>query len=100
MAPGLRYPLLGYLAAVALTRMTFGAHFPLDVLLGTIIGWQVGLFAVALTRAARLLLRLRPPPRRLGASPRGPRSRRPHDARRRRDEAPVATSTPIAPPRG
>jgi predicted MFS family arabinose efflux permease/membrane-associated phospholipid phosphatase len=55
MAPRLRYPLLGYLAAVAVTRMTFGAHFPLDVLLGTIIGWQVGMFAVALTRAVRLL---------------------------------------------
>jgi membrane-associated phospholipid phosphatase len=55
LAPRLRYPLLGYLAAVALTRMTFGAHFPLDVTLGTIIGWQVGMFAVALTRALRLL---------------------------------------------
>ena len=40
---------------VAVTRITFGAHFPLDVVVGTIIGWQVGLFAVALVRAARLL---------------------------------------------
>jgi membrane-associated phospholipid phosphatase len=55
MAPRLRAPLLGYLAAVAVTRMTFGAHFPLDVLIGTIVGRQVGLFAVALTRAGRLL---------------------------------------------
>ena len=55
MAPRLRTPLLGYLAAVALTRMTFGAHFPLDVLVGTVVGWQVGQFAVAVTRAGRLL---------------------------------------------
>jgi membrane-associated phospholipid phosphatase/predicted MFS family arabinose efflux permease len=55
MAPRVRYPVLAYLAAVAVTRMTFGAHFPLDVLVGTIVGWQVGLFSVALTRAAGLL---------------------------------------------
>jgi membrane-associated phospholipid phosphatase/predicted MFS family arabinose efflux permease len=55
IAPRLRAPLLVYLAAVAVTRITFGAHFPLDVVVGTIVGWQVGLFAVAVTRAARLL---------------------------------------------
>jgi membrane-associated phospholipid phosphatase len=37
------------------TRMTFGAHFPLDVLIGTIVGWQVGLATAALIRSARLL---------------------------------------------
>ena len=55
IAPKLRVPLLTYLAAIAVTRMTFGAHFPLDVLLGTIIGWQVGLATAALLRGARLL---------------------------------------------
>jgi membrane-associated phospholipid phosphatase/predicted MFS family arabinose efflux permease len=55
IAPALRYPAFVYLAAIAVTRMSFGAHFPLDVALGTIAGWQVGLFAVALTRAAGLL---------------------------------------------
>lgn len=55
MARRLRPALFVYLAAVAVTRVAFGAHFPLDVLLGTILGWQVGLFSVALTRAARLL---------------------------------------------
>jgi undecaprenyl-diphosphatase len=55
MAPILRVPAFTYLAAIAVTRITFGAHFPLDVVVGTIVGWQVGLFAVALTRAARLL---------------------------------------------
>jgi predicted MFS family arabinose efflux permease/membrane-associated phospholipid phosphatase len=55
MAPLLRLPAFAYLAAVAVTRITFGAHFPLDVVVGTIVGWQVGLFAVAVTRAGRLL---------------------------------------------
>jgi membrane-associated phospholipid phosphatase/predicted MFS family arabinose efflux permease len=55
MAPILRVPAFTYLAAIAVTRITFGAHFPLDVVVGTFVGWQVGLFAVALTRAARLL---------------------------------------------
>jgi predicted MFS family arabinose efflux permease/membrane-associated phospholipid phosphatase len=51
----LRAPLMVYLAAIAVTRMTFGAHFPLDVLLGTIVGVQVGLATAALLRASRLL---------------------------------------------
>ena len=55
LAPKLRVPALVYLVAVAVTRITFGAHFPLDVLLGAIIGWQVGFFSVALSRAARML---------------------------------------------
>jgi len=55
MAPRLRVPALVYLAAIAVTRITFGAHFPSDVVVGTIVGWQVGLFAVALARAGRLL---------------------------------------------
>ena len=36
--PRLRYGLLAYVAAVALTRVFFGAHFPLDVLAGTALG--------------------------------------------------------------
>ena len=63
MAPILRVPAFAYLVAIAATRITFGSHFPLDVVLGTIVGWQVGLFAVALTRAARLL----PQPDRIAA---------------------------------
>jgi membrane-associated phospholipid phosphatase len=55
MAPVLRFPAFAYLAAIAVPRITFGAHFPLDVVVGTIIGWQVGLSAVAVTRAGRLL---------------------------------------------
>jgi membrane-associated phospholipid phosphatase len=55
LAPPLRAVLLTYLAAVAFTRMTFGAHFPLDVAVGAVIGTTVGRFSVALTRAAGLL---------------------------------------------
>lgn len=36
--PRLRTPLWIYVAAVALTRVTFGAHFPVDVLAGVVIG--------------------------------------------------------------
>jgi membrane-associated phospholipid phosphatase/predicted MFS family arabinose efflux permease len=36
--PRLRYGLWAYVAAVALTRVFFGAHFPLDVLAGTALG--------------------------------------------------------------
>ena len=55
MAPPLRAVLLTYLGAVAFTRMTFGAHFPLDVAVGAVVGTTVGRFSVALTRAAALL---------------------------------------------
>jgi membrane-associated phospholipid phosphatase len=60
IAPRLPSALLVYLAAVAVTRMAFGAHFPLDVLVGGIVGWEVGLFSVALVRAAGLLPAGRP----------------------------------------
>ena len=50
LAPRLRPALIGYVAAVAVTRMTFGAHFPLDVIVGTILGWEVGLLTVAVMR--------------------------------------------------
>jgi membrane-associated phospholipid phosphatase len=36
--PRLRWALWGYVAAVGLTRVMFGAHFPLDVVAGTILG--------------------------------------------------------------
>jgi membrane-associated phospholipid phosphatase len=55
LARRLRGPLLVYLGFVAVTRVLFGAHFPLDVVVGAIVGWQVGLFAVELTRTSGLL---------------------------------------------
>jgi membrane-associated phospholipid phosphatase len=51
----LRGPLLAYVAAVALTRLLFGAHFPIDVLVGAAIGHEVGLFTTTLLASARLL---------------------------------------------
>jgi len=55
--PKLRAPLLVYLGAVALTRVLFGAHFPLDVAVGAILGWEIGLFSAGLAAAAGLLPR-------------------------------------------
>ncbi len=53
--PALRRPLLAYVALVALTRVMFGAHFPLDVLVGGIVGYELGLFAAHLMASGRLL---------------------------------------------
>ena len=55
IAPRLRWPLLGYLIAVAISRITFGAHFPLDVVVGGVVGWEVGVFSAELLRAGGLL---------------------------------------------
>jgi membrane-associated phospholipid phosphatase len=51
----LRVPLLAYVAAVAFTRVLFGAHFPLDVLVGAAVGYELGLFTASLLANARLL---------------------------------------------
>jgi dolichol-phosphate mannosyltransferase len=53
--PALRRPLLAYVALVALTRVIFGAHFPLDVLVGAVVGYELGLFAAHLMASGRLL---------------------------------------------
>jgi membrane-associated phospholipid phosphatase/MFS family permease len=53
--PRLRGVLIGYVAAVGFTRVLFGAHFPLDVVVGAALGYVIGLFAVALIANARLL---------------------------------------------
>jgi undecaprenyl-diphosphatase len=53
--PALRRPLLVYVGLVALTRVLFGAHFPLDVLVGALVGHELGLFAARLMASARLL---------------------------------------------
>jgi membrane-associated phospholipid phosphatase len=54
-APMLRRPLVVYVAAVGFTRVLFGAHFPLDVIVGAALGYELGLFTVALLAYARLL---------------------------------------------
>jgi membrane-associated phospholipid phosphatase len=53
--PALRRPLLVYVALVALTRVLFGAHFPIDVIVGAIVGYEMGLFAARLMASARML---------------------------------------------
>ncbi len=53
--PALRRPLFAYVVAVALTRVLFGAHFPLDVLVGAVVGYELGVFAVHLMASGRML---------------------------------------------
>jgi membrane-associated phospholipid phosphatase len=53
--PALRRPLIGYVALVGLTRITFGAHFPIDVVVGAALGYEFGVFAARLTASAGLL---------------------------------------------
>ena len=40
---------------VALTRVTFGAHFPIDVAVGAVLGFEFGLFAASLMANTGLL---------------------------------------------
>lgn len=51
--PRLRHALWAYVAAVALTRVLFGAHFPLDVVAGTALGTAAALAVAALVARAR-----------------------------------------------
>ncbi len=51
--PRLRWVLWAYVAAVAFTRVLFGAHFPLDVIAGTILGAASAYLVAAL--AGRLV---------------------------------------------
>jgi membrane-associated phospholipid phosphatase/MFS family permease len=53
--PALRGPLIAYVAVVGMTRVLFGAHFPLDVLVGGVLGYELGVFAARLMAGARLL---------------------------------------------
>ena len=53
--PVLRRPLIAYVVVIALTRVMFGAHFPLDVLVGTVLGYELGTFSARLMASARLL---------------------------------------------
>ncbi len=51
--PWLRVPFWIYCGVIGLTRITFGAHFPLDVVAGMAFGYPVGLFAWELVCALR-----------------------------------------------
>ena len=50
--PRLRYALWAYVAAVAFTRVMFGAHFPLDVIAGTVLGAASAYAVAGLVRIA------------------------------------------------
>ena len=52
--PRLRFALWAYIAAVAFTRVLFGAHFPLDIVAGTALGTASALLvAIAFDRRRR-----------------------------------------------
>jgi membrane-associated phospholipid phosphatase len=53
--PALRRPLLFYVALVAFTRVLFGAHFPIDVVVGGVVGYELGTFTTRLLASGRLL---------------------------------------------
>jgi dolichol-phosphate mannosyltransferase len=53
--PALRRPLIAYVAIVALTRVLFGAHFPIDVVVGAVVGYELGTFTARLLASGRLL---------------------------------------------
>jgi dolichol-phosphate mannosyltransferase len=51
--PRLRYALWAYVAAIAFSRVMFGAHFPLDVVAGTALGIASALLVAGLFRRLR-----------------------------------------------
>jgi membrane-associated phospholipid phosphatase/predicted MFS family arabinose efflux permease len=72
--PWLRGPFWLYCGLIGLTRITFGAHFPLDVLAGMAFGYPMGVFAWELVVRMRLVGRT-PKPRRGWVGGRGLRRR-------------------------
>jgi membrane-associated phospholipid phosphatase len=73
LVPRLRVALWAYAALIAVTRISYGAHFPTDVLSGLVLGYLAGHVTVALVErpgsrvrpALRTLLGSRPDLRRL-----------------------------------
>ena len=43
------------MALLGVTRVLFGAHFPLDVLVGAVLGYELGLFSARLMASAGML---------------------------------------------
>ncbi len=54
-APALRWPMLVYTLLIAWSRISFGAHYPLDTLAGLAIGAAGGWCAVRLVQAMEIL---------------------------------------------
>jgi membrane-associated phospholipid phosphatase/MFS family permease len=78
LVPALRAPFWLYVGLIGLTRITFGAHFPLDVVVGAVFGYYVGLFSAWLPSAIGMTSRTPvsafqhvPIPRRTRAAPTG-----------------------------
>lgn len=78
LVPALRGPFWAYIGLIALTRVTFGAHFPLDAVVGAVFGYYVGLFSAWLPHAIGLTERTPasafprlPVPRRTRTAPTG-----------------------------
>jgi membrane-associated phospholipid phosphatase len=78
LVPQLRAVFWTYVGLIALTRITFGAHFPLDVIVGGVFGYYVGLFSAWLPSALGMTERTPvsafphvPIPRRARAAPTG-----------------------------
>lgn len=55
--PVLRWPMAFVVVVIAWSRVAFGAHFPLDVLAGALLGYATAAFAVAFTAQLGLLAR-------------------------------------------
>jgi undecaprenyl-diphosphatase len=66
--PRLRAPLWGYVAAVAFTRVMFGAHFPLDVIAGTALGTASALIVASAAQAVATRSALRQSNRRTASA--------------------------------
>jgi membrane-associated phospholipid phosphatase len=56
--PALRIPLWGYVGLIAVTRVSFGAHYPSDVILSLLLGYAFGSLTVALVERSPVLPRL------------------------------------------
>lgn len=57
VVPVLRVPLWGYALLIAVTRISYGAHFPSDVLSGLIIGYLAAHVTLALAEPSRSRIR-------------------------------------------